>query len=330
MVVFVCILLAFIPALFYSWITYWMDRYEKEPRILLGGVFLWGAVVAAGGAFILNTIFGVAIYGFTADPLITDIATGSISAPLVEESLKGFAVLIVFLLFRKEFDSVLDGIVYAAIAALGFAATENVLYMFQYGYTETGWEGVWFMFFLRVVLGAWNHATYTAFTGMGLAAARLSRNTLVKIIAPIAGFTASIFAHFLHNTLAVFAQGEGGLAMLLVVDWLGWLFIFAIMAWAISRERMWIRFHLKQELQNGLITEDHYQVAISPFKRGLATLGGLATGQYFSTKKFYQRCAELAYKKQQIARLGSSAGNTMDMVNQLRAEIVQLAPKANT
>ncbi|MEJ2759651.1 MAG: PrsW family intramembrane metalloprotease, partial [Anaerolineales bacterium] len=233
-------------------------------------------------------------------------------------------------LFRKEFDSVLDGIVYAAITSLGFAATENVLYMWQYGYAESGWEGIWFMFFLRVVLGAWNHASYTAFTGIGLAAARLNRSTAIKIIAPIAGFSMSVFTHFIHNTLAVFAQGEGGLAMLLVVDWLGWLFIFAIMAWAISRERVWIRYHLRQELQNGLITEDHYRVAISPLKRGFVTLGGLATGKYFSTKKFYQRCAELAYKKQQIARLGSTTGNTPEMVNQLRAEIVHLAPKANT
>ena len=46
-------------------------------------------------------------------------------APIIEESLKGLAVLLVFLLFRKEFDSILDGIVYAAITALGFAATEN-------------------------------------------------------------------------------------------------------------------------------------------------------------------------------------------------------------
>lgn len=329
MAIFAVILLAFIPALFYSWIAYWMDRYEKEPRLLLGGAFFWGAVVAAGGAFILNTIFGIAVYSFTTDPLITDIATGSISAPFVEESLKGFAVLMVFLIFRKEFDSVLDGIIYAAVPALGFAATENVLYMMQYGYNESGWEGIWFMFFLRVVLGAWNHAAYTAFTGIGLAIARLNRSTLIKLLAPIAGFSLSVFAHLLHNTLAVFATGEGGLAMLLVVDWLGWLFIFAIMAWAINRERQWISYHLKQEVQNGLITPDHYKVALSPFKRGLASLTSLGTGKFFSTRKFYQTCAELAYKKQQIAQLGSSSGNTIEMVNQLRAEIVQLAPKAN-
>lgn len=324
------ILLAFIPALFYAWITYWMDRYEKEPLMLLGGVFIWGAVVAAGGAYILNTIFGVAVFAVTADPFLTDFATGSFSAPLVEESLKGLAVLLVFLVFRQEFDSVLDGIVYASITALGFAATENALYMYQFGYVEDGWGGLWFIFLLRVVLGAWNHATYTAFTGIGLAAARLSRHAFARLLLPIGGFSVSLFTHFLHNTIATLAQAEGSLFLLLAVDWLGWLFIFGIMAWAIRRERMWIRSHLKQEVQSGLISAQQYAVASSPVQRSRASLSGLKTGQYRSTKQFYQYCTELAYKKQQIARLGSSRGNTFEDVEKLRNQIAQLAPKAGT
>jgi len=323
------IFLAFIPAVFYSWLTYWMDRYEKEPLHILGGVFIWGAVIAAGGSFVLNTIFGIAVFSFTADPVITDIATGSVSAPLVEEALKGFAVLIVFLIFRKEFDSVLDGIVYAAITALGFAATENVLYMMQYGFAEDGWTGLWGIFFLRVILGAWNHATYTAFTGIGLAIARNNRKTIVRIAAPLAGFGLSILAHVLHNTLAVFAMGLGGLVLLLLVDWAGWLFIFGIMLWAISRERLWIQFHLKSEVEDGLISLQQYQTASSAFSRGMASLNGLGSGKYRSTRKFYQLCAQLAYKKQQIARTGISRANSLEMLDKLRSEISQLAIMAN-
>ncbi len=322
------VLLAFIPALFYAWLTYWMDRYEKEPRPLLGSAFLWGAIFAAGGAYILNTVFGIAMYAITADELVASFVTGSFSAPLVEESLKGLAVLLVFLVFRKEFDSVLDGIVYAAVTALGFAATENVLYMLQAGYAEAGWDGLWYLFFLRVILGAWNHPTYTAFIGIGLASARLSKNTLVRIVMPFAGYAMAIFTHFLHNTMASFAVQDAGIAMLFVVDWLGWLAMFAIMSWALSRERMWIRFHLKQEVANGLITLAQYNTASSAFKRNLAGWGQLGAGGYRSTRKFYQMITELAYKKQQIARTGEERGNTMEMINQLRAEIALLAPKA--
>lgn len=38
--------LGVIPAFVYAMFVYWLDRYEKEPILLLGGVFIWGAVVA--------------------------------------------------------------------------------------------------------------------------------------------------------------------------------------------------------------------------------------------------------------------------------------------
>ena len=43
------ILLGYIPAFVYAGFVYWLDRYEKEPLPLLGGVFMWGALVAAAG-----------------------------------------------------------------------------------------------------------------------------------------------------------------------------------------------------------------------------------------------------------------------------------------
>jgi Predicted membrane protein len=179
--------IGFLTALLYAYILYWLDRYEKEPLLLLGGVFVWGAVVAAGAAFILNTALGLGIAVFTGSELASDFATRSIVAPLIEESLKGMAVFLVFLVFRREFDSVLDGIIYAGIAALGFAATENTYYIYTYGYLESGWSGLGVLTFIRVILVGWQHPFYTAFFGIGLAIARLNKNWLIKIGAPIWG-----------------------------------------------------------------------------------------------------------------------------------------------
>ena len=52
----------------------------------------------------------------------------SFSAPLMEETLKGSAVLLLFLFKKDQFDDVLDGIIYAGVTALGFAMVENVEY----------------------------------------------------------------------------------------------------------------------------------------------------------------------------------------------------------
>ena len=193
--VLISVFFGFVPMFFFAYLVYWTDRYEREPIILLGAVFFWGAIVAAGAAFVVNTTLGLGIYALTASEALTDLTTGTLIAPLVEESLKGFAVLIVFLVFRKEFDTILDGIVYASIAALGFAATENVYYIYNYGYAESGVSGLIWLVFVRVILVGWQHPFYTSFTGISLAIARLSKPTWVKVIVPFVGFALAIFTH---------------------------------------------------------------------------------------------------------------------------------------
>src|SRR5512139_2515009 len=92
----------FVPMFLFAGFVNWLDRYEKEPKLLLGAAFVWGVVIAGGGAFIINTIFGLSIYELTGSESAADFGTTSIVAPIVEEALKGLAVLVVFLMFRKE------------------------------------------------------------------------------------------------------------------------------------------------------------------------------------------------------------------------------------
>src|SRR5512144_3406217 len=147
----------FVPMFMFGALVNWLDRYEKEPKLLLGAAFLWGVIIAGGGAYILNTAFGIGIYALTGSEGAAEFGTTSIVAPIIEEALKGLAVLVVFLMFRNEFDSILDGIVYAAITAMGFAALEYVLYIHRNGYLESGWAGFWILVFIRVMLVGWMH-----------------------------------------------------------------------------------------------------------------------------------------------------------------------------
>ncbi len=261
-----------VPMLFFAWFVYWLDRYEKEPSVLLGVVFVWGAIIAAGAAFLTNTVLSVGIYLFTHSEIATDITTGSLIAPVVEESLKGLAVLLIFLVYRHEFDTILDGIVYAAIVALGFAATENALYIYQYGYAENGLSGVLAMTFVRVVLVGWQHPFYTSFIGIGLAVNRLNKNPLIKLIAPIGGWLAAVFTHSLHNTLASLTSGVQGLVFGTIFDWTGWFVMFLFILWVTGRERGWIRSQLQEEVSNGLITPEQYQIACSAWAQNERSL----------------------------------------------------------
>ncbi|MBP6179730.1 MAG: PrsW family intramembrane metalloprotease [Anaerolineales bacterium] len=317
----VSLFFGFFPMFVFAAIVYWLDRYEKEPKALLGAAFFWGMAIAAGGAFILNTAFGVGIYIFTGSEGAAEVGTTSIVAPIVEEFLKGFAVLIVFFLFRKEFDSVLDGIIYGGIVGLGFAATENTLYIYRNGYLEAGWSGLFALAFIRVVLVGWMHAFFTAFTGIGFAVARMNRNILIKLAAPLIGFGVAVTTHGFHNTFGGLIGGFGGLAIGTFIDWVGWTMMLGFIFWLIGHERSIVRRQLYAEVSSGVITAAQYQKALSPWTLTIAGFSGRATA------RFYQACGELAHKKEQLAKHGDESGNTA-VVEKLRAELASLSPHA--
>jgi RsiW-degrading membrane proteinase PrsW (M82 family) len=322
------IVFAFVPAFFFAWFINWLDRYEKEPKLLLIATFLWGAVVAIIGALILSLVMDIGFQYVLGDQGLADLAGGSITAPIVEEFWKGLAVLIVFLLFRKEFDSLLDGIVYGAIAGLGFAATENVLYFFS-EFQEGGWEGFFTNFVLRVGIFAWGHPFYTVFTGLGLAVSRTSKNTLVRFIAPPVGLVLAMIAHSSHNTGVIFAgelAGFAGILLTALFEWGGWLIMLGFIIWLIRREQGLLKKHLVEEVSNGLLTRTQYNTAVSFFQFG-ARFAALGSGSFGATSRFYQVCGELAHKKDQLAKHGDEKGNTA-IINKLRAEMKQLAALA--
>ena len=318
----------FVPMFLLAAFVNWLDRYEKEPKLLLGAAFLWGVSVAGGGAYILNTVFGIGIYVLTGSEGAAEFGTTSIIAPIIEEGLKGLAVLAVFYMFRSEFDSILDGIVYASITAMGFAAIENVLYIYRNGFLENGWEGFWTLVVIRVILVGWMHPFFTAFTGIGIAIARMSRNMLVKIIAVPAGYTVAVLTHAFHNTFSSLIGGAGGFFVGLLADYLGYAIMLAFVIWMIFHERNLLKKNLREEVANGSISQRQYDTAISFFQTN-AHLTALTSGSFGSTRRFYQVLGELAHKKEQLTKVGDERGNTR-IIEQLRGELIQLAPLAKT
>ena len=63
--IFLAALFGFPPMAVFAVVLTWLDIYEKEPPLLLISVFLWGFSVAAGSAFLINTLFGLSIFLIT-------------------------------------------------------------------------------------------------------------------------------------------------------------------------------------------------------------------------------------------------------------------------
>jgi len=315
--------LSFVPAFIYAAIAYWLDRFEKEPRRLLFGAFLWGAFIATLGAIVWTGLAQASLAIFIGEAT-AEVAGTTLLAPLVEESLKGIAVVIIMLAFPEEFDSRLDGMLYAAITALGFAATENLLYLYFFGYAEGGMGGLLTLFVLRVVLGGWSHAVYTAWIGLGLAMFRLHPNRIVRLVSPAAGWLLAVCLHALHNTMAVFLAGElgiTGLGLTLLVDWSSWVVVLGLVIWEIRREQQHIATYLAEEVAAGIISPAHYAAAKSfsgQFRNRLRSV---------AASRFYEACAELAHKKHHLATGVGNRRDTIARIHQLRAEIARLAPQ---
>src|SRR4029077_3105243 len=100
----------------------WLDRYEPEPRSLLVLGLGWGAFVATSGALVLQ-LFDSVIFE------TTDNFAATVVAPVTEEAAKGLFILLLLIYRRNELDGVLDGLVYAGMVGIGFAFTENILYL---------------------------------------------------------------------------------------------------------------------------------------------------------------------------------------------------------
>lgn len=313
-----------LPMVFYAWLLYYLDRYEREPFTLLISVFLWGSVIASGAAFVINSITSSGIYFITQSEFATQLTISTLVAPVVEETLKGAAVLIVFLFFRSEFDSLLDGLVYAGIAALGFAATENSWYIYQLGFLEYGWEGLLKMTFVRSVLVGWQHPLYTAFIGLGFAFSRRSKEPFIRWISPLVGWTLAVILHLLHNLFAGLFQSNAGLAFATIWDWSGYLGLLILILLLIRREQRWMKEYLAPEHQLDLLSDEQFQIACSAWKQGLAFFKARLDGNYLEVKDLYQTCGDLMHKKRQLARHGDELGSALE-VQRLRGELRKLA-----
>jgi RsiW-degrading membrane proteinase PrsW (M82 family) len=316
------------PMLVYALILWWFDRYEKEPLGLLIAAFLWGALPAIIFSLIVELVLDVPISSFV-EPGAASLIGAAVVAPIVEEVVKAGALVLLFLLFRKEIDSPLDGIIYGGLVGFGFAAVENVLY-FVGALMEGGAGGFVFLAILRAFIFGLNHALFTGMTGLGVALARTSPNWLVKIGAPVAGLLAAITAHAIHNGSVTFAAELCWPCLLtLISDYGGALFMLGVIIWASLRERQWIVQFLADEVEQGTLSQEYYEIVCSYWRRVAARWSVLFTGDFrrwWELGRFYQLATELAFSKHRLAQFPHES-DTRARIGRLRGQVAALASR---
>ncbi|MFD8641630.1 PrsW family intramembrane metalloprotease [Streptomyces zaomyceticus] len=190
----------------------WLDRVEPGPWKNLLFAFAWGAFAAALVAILANSFAVRWIATATADPDSADTLGATVIAPVVEESAKAAAILLLFLFRRKNFGGLVDGVVIAGFTATGFAFTENILYLGnafgedqEFGSTGLG-SVTAATFFVRVVMSPFAHPLFTVLTGIGFGFAALAPRgkRLRRVLLPLAGLVLAMGLHAAWNGSATF------------------------------------------------------------------------------------------------------------------------------
>ncbi|WP_405898971.1 PrsW family intramembrane metalloprotease [Streptomyces sp. NBC_00727] len=189
----------------------WLGRVDPRPWRNLLFAFAWGACAAALVAILANSFATRWIAG--SDPGNADTLGATVIAPVVEESAKAAAVLLLFLFRRREFTGLVDGAVAAGFTATGFAFTENILYLGNaFGEDQqmgTAFASVTVMTFLiRAVMTPFAHPLFTVLTGIGLgtAASTAPGRRFRRIGAPLLGLVLAMGMHALWNGSATFTR----------------------------------------------------------------------------------------------------------------------------
>ena len=140
MTVFLVILAALAPVVWLLWTIYRKDSVQPEPTTWLLKAFLYGVGSVFLTFFIslpLSIVLGLNIDKDTYASLLEALEDAFLLAAVPEELAKFFML---WLLLRKNpfFDEHFDGIVYAVCVGLGFAALENIVYLFD-GIDDWSW-----------------------------------------------------------------------------------------------------------------------------------------------------------------------------------------------
>ena len=126
------IALAVLPAFILLFYTYQQDRLQREPvkNIVKAFFFGWLSVFAS---FLVSVPFGaMGLFPAEIQSLGDALRMAFFGAAIPEESAK-LLLLWLFLRKCKDFDERMDGIVYAVCVGMGFAAFENIEYLFASG-----------------------------------------------------------------------------------------------------------------------------------------------------------------------------------------------------
>jgi RsiW-degrading membrane proteinase PrsW (M82 family) len=178
---------ALLPILLVIFYINYSDKYDKEPTKLLVNSFLLGAIVSVILALIMYNGFDIILPLKDEFSVKQQIVKAFVVVAFTEEFCK-YIIVRYYAQPKQKFDEKLDGIVYAVLVSMGFAATENLIYVFQGGFEVA---------LIRAITAVPAHATFGILMGYFMGIAKF--NKLNKYILNLTGLFTAILFHGLYD-----------------------------------------------------------------------------------------------------------------------------------
>ena len=159
---------ALAPVLVIILYIYIKDKYEKESKRILAFTFALGAVVS----IVITTILYNFLDLFLPTPNNFSVWQQFIKAFFVVALIEEFSKYVIVRYYnqpRKGFNEPFDGIIYAVMVSMGFAAVENIMYVSQGGLEVA---------LLRAFTAIPAHATFGIIMGYYMGKAKFSKNKM--------------------------------------------------------------------------------------------------------------------------------------------------------
>ena len=209
---------ALLPPLYLMWQIYRADKVEQEPVRLIIRTIVFGVIAVfptmVVESILIRTIHSVPPYG----GVLTRLAENFIGVALVEEFFKLLAVRL-SVWKREEFDYTFDGVVYGVSAAIGFAAFENLLYVYDGGLVTAGF---------RAITAIPGHTIFGIFMGMHLGIAKYKEARGDMNAASYHKLMAWIVPTVLHGFYDFICSSNSFMGMVIFIVFLVFLYTFSI------------------------------------------------------------------------------------------------------
>ena len=227
------------------WFFFWLDRWEPEPARYRWAALVWGGSVAvligAGAQLLLSALSR------------SDFLGAVVFAPLTEEFAKGLFLALLLWLRPTQLHGVVDSIVYACLAGIGFAYTEDVLY-YASALTEGGPTELAATVVVRGLFSPFAHPLFTSAIGIGVGVAVTAKSLQVKVLAPLLGYLVAVLLHATWNGSTMVAEGGGFLIAYVVIMLPALIVLIVLAARARQAEGRLVQRALTDAEQRGWVT----------------------------------------------------------------------------